>query len=126
MEIQKKVTNNKFNMFCIIKECKKLQEKSIPFLSFIEYTINVKTNKKSWELKRRYKDFDALQSTLIKNNIKNLPKLPSKAIFISEKIIKERKIKLQKYLNSLLIRNDIYSLDSIFDFIELKKKNFYK
>ena len=108
----------------MVQECKKLKEKLMPFLSYIEYTITVKTNKKIWKIKKRYKDFDKLNSILIKNNIRNLPKLPTKAFFISQKIINERKIKLQRYLNNLLRRDDIYYLDSIFDFIQLKKEDF--
>jgi len=117
----------KFDIICIFQECKKVQEKSMPilrFLNYVEYTILVKTNKRIWEIKKRYSDFHNLNSTLKKNNTKNLPKLPKKAIFNSEKIIKERKIKLQRYLNNLLLRDDIYSLDSIFDFIELRKEDF--
>lgn len=124
LNISKNQNSKKFDITCKIKDCKRKHQKLIPFLSYIEYTILVKTNKKSWEIKRRYKDFDELHITLQKNNIKNLPKLPEKALFISENIIKERKIKLQKYLNSLLRRNDIYFIDSIFDFIELKKEDF--
>lgn len=114
----------KFEILCSIKSAKRSFEKLIPFMTFIKYTIIIETTKNDWEIKKRYTDFDNLHNDLIKSNIKNLPKLPSKAIFMSANIIEERKILFEKYLNSLLAREDIYSLDQIFDFIELKKEDF--
>jgi hypothetical protein len=125
-ENNKKNNNEKFDISCKFTSTNKCPEKFFPFLSFTEYTIVLNTNKKKWEIKKRFNDFDTLNSELKKFNIKNLPKLPQKAIalFKSQEFIEERKKKLQKYLTSLLLREDIYSIDKIFDFIELKKEEY--
>lgn len=115
---------DKFDITCNITGYNQCREKIFSFISYNEYSIILKTNKKKWEIKRRFNDFDELNSNLKKSNIKNLPKLPQKAIFKTKIFIEERKSKLQKYLTNLLLRDDIYSIDSIFDFIELKKEEY--
>jgi len=119
-----KIDNEKSDITCNFTSAYKLPEKLFPFLSFTEYKIILKTNKKKWEIKKRFNDFDELNFNLKKSNIKNLPKLPKKALFKSADFIEERKTKLQKYLTSLLLRDDLYSIDQIFDFIELKKEEY--
>ncbi len=114
---------NPFNILCKITDYESCQEGFIPFFKFIEYKIILKTNKKSWQIKKRFKDFDELHKKLSKN-IKDLPKLPKKIIFKSEEILKNRKIMLQKYLTNLLRRDDVYNHDLIFDFILLKKEDY--
>jgi hypothetical protein len=113
-----------FDISCNIKEINKCKETVFPFLSYIEYKIFFTTNKKKWRINKRFKDFDNLHLSLQKMNVKNLPKLPQKTLFNSDKIVEERKIKLNKYLNSLLLRDDIYNIDPIFNFIELKKEDY--
>ena len=109
--------NEKFDITCIFSSSEKCGEKSwFKFISFIEYTITLKTNKKKWEIKKRFNDFDELNSNLQKINTKNLPKLPQKAFFKNKDFHEERVSKLQKYLTTLLLREDIYSIDLIFDF----------
>jgi hypothetical protein len=119
-----KIQNEKFDITCIFSSSEKCREKSFPFISFVEYTIILKTNKKVWELKKRFNDFDELNSNLTKSNIKNLPRLPQKALFKNKDFHEDRVSKLKKYLTSLLLREDIYSIDLIFDFIELKKEEY--
>lgn len=124
MDLQdNKLTGNKFSISCKIYNYESCQESFIPFFKFIEYKIFLKTNKKNWEIKKRFKDFDELHKKLSKS-IKNLPKLPPKTIFKSEEIINDRKIKLQKYLTNLLRRDDVYQHDLIFEFINLKKEDY--
>jgi len=113
----------KYYITCKISNYQSCSESIIPFFSYIEYKILFKTNKKTWEIKKRYKHFDELHKKLSKK-IKNLPKLPHKTIFKSQVIIDDRKIKLQKYLFNLLRRDDVYDHDLIFDFIELKKEEY--
>jgi len=112
-----------FNISCKITECNNCAESFLPFFTYVEYKINLKTNKKKWEIKKRFKDFDELHIKLSKK-VKNLPKLPQKIFFKSEEMLNERKIKLQKYLTNLLIRDDVYNHDLIFDFIQLKKEDY--
>lgn len=119
-----KIESEKFDICCNFISTNICREKSFPFLQYTEYKIILKTNKKKWEINKRYNDFDQLNSNLIKANIRNLPKLPQKAIFKSKDFISERKTKLQKYMTILLLRDDIYSIDLIFDFIELKKEEY--
>jgi len=116
-------SKEKFYITCKISNYESCSDSFIPFFGYIEYKITLKTNLKSWEIKRRYKHFDELHKRLSKK-IKNMPKLPNKTIFKSQEIINDRKIKLQKYLINLLRRDDIYNHDLIFDFIELKKEEF--
>lgn len=122
--ITNKERKNLFNISCEITNCESCPENYlIPFFKYVEYKITLKTNKKNWEIKKRFKDFDQLHKKLSKN-VKNLPKLPQKTIFKSEEILNDRKIKLQKYLTNLLRRDDVYNHDLIFDFIELKKEDY--
>jgi len=115
--------NNRFNITCKITDSESCAESFIPFFKYIEYKITLKTNKKIWEIQKRFKDFDALHKKL-SIKVKNLPKLPQKTIFKSEEILSDRKIKLQKYLTNLLRRDDVYNHDLIFDFIDLKKEDY--
>ncbi len=115
---------NSFSISCKITNCESCPGSFlIPFFKYVEYKITLKTNKKNWEIKKRFKDFDQLHKKLSKS-IKNLPKLPQKTIFKSDKILNDRKIQLQKYLTNLLRRHDVYNHDLIFDFIELKKEDY--
>ena len=115
--------NSKFTISCKITTYQSCQETFIPFFKYTEYKIILKTNKKCWEIRKRYKDFDELHKKLSKS-IKNLNKLPIKTIFKSDEIINDRKIKLQKYLTNLLRRDDVYKHDLLFDFVELSKEDY--
>lgn len=122
--IIKKERKSLFSISCKITNSETCPESFyIPFFKYVEYVIIFRTNKKNWEIKKRFKDFDELHKKLSKK-VKNLPKLPQKALFKSEEILKDRKIKLQKYLTTLLSRDDIYNHDQIFDFIDLKKEDY--
>ena len=114
---------NPFDITCKITDCESCQEGYFSFFKYIEYKIILKTNKKFWHIKKRYTDFYVLHQKLSKN-IKNLPKLPKKKIFKSEQILNDRKIILQKYLTTLLKRDDVYNQDLIFEFIQLKKEDY--
>ncbi len=118
-----KKSKSPFNISCKITEYENCGESFLPFFSYVEYKIDLKTNKKNWEVKKRFKDFDELHIKLSKK-VKDLPKLPEKTFFKSEEILNKRKIKLQKYLTNLLRRDDVYNHDLIFDFIQLKKEDY--
>ena len=100
------------------------EEKSFPFTKYFLFSINIKSNKRSWRISKRYKNFDDLQSSLIKKKLTNLPKLPPKKLFMSESALKERVTKLQKYSNSLLSRADVYQHEEILQFIDIEKEDF--
>lgn len=111
-------TKCKFNIYVKIVSHNIYKESY--FTRYVMFNINICTNGKNWEVQRRYKNFDDLHNKLSKK-ISNLPKLPPKKIFISDDMIKERKQNLQKYLNILLKREDIYRYNEIFEFIEMEK-----
>jgi hypothetical protein len=108
----------------IIDEYTQMEESSFPFKKYCQFSINIKSNKKSWKIFKRYKNFDDLQNSLIRKKLCNLPKLPPKRIFLSDADMKERISKLQKYLSNLLSRADVYKHEEILNFICIEKEEF--
>jgi hypothetical protein len=98
-------------------------EKTFPYAKFIEYELILNTKYKIWYIKRRYTIFDELHKKLMKN-FPNLPTLPKKAIFFnfSEKLIEERKIGLQNYLNQLFHIINFYTNTDLLEFIEIDRE----
>ena len=90
---------------------------------YVEYSINIKTDYRKWNLKKSYEDFCKLNNILSKI----LPDInvlfPPKRFFFknSENTIKERTIYFQKYLKFLLNKINIFSFEEIIDFIYLEK-----
>lgn len=115
----------KFNMELKIIGYEMTEELIFPFKKYILYIININTNAKTWEIKRRYTDFENLHKKLSKF-IKNLPKLPPKSIFLTDNKIKERQMLLKKYLNCLILnpKVDIYKHNEIFEFLEMEKEHY--
>jgi hypothetical protein len=115
---------SKFDINLKIINTSVCEENNFPFSKFIQYTIKINTNDKHWQIYRRYKNFHDLHNKLSNKKVSNLPKLPPKKLFPSEKELTERKQKLQKYLNILLTREDAYKHNEIFEFIEMEKEHF--
>ena len=88
------------------------------------YQIKCNLSGKSWELKRRYKEFSDLNEVL-KNNHGNLPPMPGKSLFKLKKPeqLEKRKMGLNSYLRDLVGRMDVYSNNSFIDFFELNQHN---
>jgi len=122
MEVNRDI--NKYNLKISIKDSNIYEEKKFPFSKYMMYTLKITTNKKSWEIKRRYKNFDDLHKKLKNKKILILPKLPPKKLFLNEDDKKERQEKLEKYLNELFCRVDVYKHDEVLEFIELEKEHF--
>jgi hypothetical protein len=108
----------------VIQEYTLMEETSFPFKKYCQFSIDMKSNKRSWKIFKRYKNFDDLQNMLIKKKLTNLPKLPPKRIFLSEADLKERISKLQKYLSTLISRPDVYKHEEILNFICIEKEDF--
>jgi len=118
-------TKKKFNIYVKIVNSNLCEENKFPFnKKFNLYTIKINTNDGQREISRRYTNFYELHEKLKNKKIVNLPKLPPKKIFPSETELFERKQKLQKYLNSLLTRDDAYKHNEILEFIEMEKEHY--
>lgn len=86
------------------------------------YNIDLKMGSAEWKVSRRYKDFEKLHEELKKNNGR-IPDLPSKSILPLNKQedIEQRRLGLEKYLQYLLPRLDIYSNPSFHEFTDLEE-----
>ncbi len=94
------------------------------FGAYTEYTIKICTNLTSWHVKKRFSDFEKL-NTELSDKISPLPKLPRKTFFnMSSKTITERMITLEDYLNQLLSKQNLLSFPNIMQFIEREKELF--
>ena len=97
---------------------------SYGFGSFTEYSIDISTNLTSWQITKRYSDFEKLNIQLA-NRINPLPKLPPKSFFcLNDRVISERKIALEDYLNQLLSKHNLYAFPAIMEFIGMEKELF--
>jgi hypothetical protein len=119
--MESNLKKTKFFIYIKIISKETCKEKYFPYSKYTQYAIKIFTNDKTWELKKRYSNFYELHQTLSKK-FNNIPKFPPKKIFKSDEFIKERQEKLEKYINILLTREDIYKFDEIFDFIEMEKE----
>lgn len=84
------------------------------------YKISLKIEGCKWELKKRFSDFHDLNECLKKVN-GNLPALPGKTLFRikSHEEIDKRREGLERYLQNLAERVDIYSSQIFVKFLEL-------
>ena len=119
--MESNIKKSKFFIYIKIISKETCKEKTFPYSKYIQYTIKIFTNDKSWELKKRYSNFYELNQALSKK-FNNVPKFPPKKIFKSDSFIRDRQEKLEKYLNILLSREDVYKFDEIFDFIQMEKE----
>lgn len=82
------------------------------------YEIKLYTAYKTWDIHKRYSEFVELRKKLELKNIKNLPNLPPKILFINEQKLNERQLNLEEFLNDLFKRVNILKYPLIIDFIE--------
>lgn len=88
---------------------------------YVIYKVNLSTFYKNWMVGKRYSDFETLHKAL-EGKIGDLPEFPPKRYFKnSDSTIKERKTKLENYLNYLFKRVNICSFSEIMDFVEMDK-----
>ena len=111
----------KFFIYIKIISIETCKEKHFPYSKYTQYKIKIFSNDKIWELNRRYSSFYELNQKISKK-FNNIPKFPPKKLFTTNAVIKERQEKLEKYLNIILNRDDVYKFDEIFDFIEMEKE----
>ncbi len=118
MEISKK----RFLLEAHIVNHRESVEKKFPYSKYTEYEVMFNSKYKIWRIYRRYSQFDELHKKLSKT-IKNLPTLPQKAFFnFSTKLIEERKVGLQNYMNQLFHVLNVYSNSDLLEFIEVEKE----
>lgn len=89
--------------------------------NYILFEIKLSTPYKSWSIYKRYSQFAQLRKTLESKNIKNLPELPKKLLFINEQKLNERQLGLEEFLNRLFRDINILKYQVIIDFIECPK-----
>jgi len=84
------------------------------------YTISIRSEGLSWDINRRYKEFEFLHKKL-KQVCGKLPILPKKTLFKikSEADKEKRKLKLNEYLQVLAERNDTSTNQYFLEFTEV-------
>ena len=82
------------------------------------FEIKLYTPYKTWTIHKRYSEFVELKNKLEEINIKKLPNLPPKLLFINEQKLNERQLSLEEFLNDLFKRVNILKYSLIIDFIE--------
>ena len=91
---------------------------SIFIKNYILFEIKLYTPYKSWIIHKRYSQFAQLRNQLESKNIKNLPVLPPKVLFINEQKLNERQSGLEEFMNQLFKNINILKYPIIIDFIE--------
>jgi hypothetical protein len=86
--------------------------------NYILFEIKLCTPYKSWSTHKRYSQFEQLRKNLESKNIKTLPELPPKLLFINEQKLNERQLGLEEFLNKLFRNINILKYQIIIDFIE--------
>ena len=86
--------------------------------NYILFEIKLYTPYKSWIIHKRYSQFAQLRNQLESKNIKNLPVLPPKVLFINEQKLNERQLGLEEFMNQLFRNINILKYPIIIDFIE--------
>ena len=89
--------------------------------NYILFEIKLYTPYKSWIIYKRYSQFAQLRNQLESKNIKNLPVLPPKILFINEQKLNERQLGLEEFMNQLFRNINIFKYPIIIDFIECPK-----
>ena len=82
------------------------------------FEIKLYTPYKTWTIHKRYSEFVELKKKLEEINVKKLPNLPPKLLFINEQKLNERQLSLEEFLNDLFKRVNILKYSLIIDFIE--------
>ena len=99
--------------YSIIENPNKLFKKN-----YVLFELKLYTPYKAWIIHKRYSDFVQLRKKLESNNLKNLPKLPPKILFLNEQKLNERQLILEEFINELFKAVNILKYPLILDFIE--------
>ena len=99
--------------YSIIENPNKLFKKN-----YVLFELKLYTPYKAWIIHKRYSDFVQLRRKLESNNLKNLPKLPPKILFLNEQKLNERQLILEEFINELFKAVNILKYPLILDFIE--------
>lgn len=86
--------------------------------NYVSFEIKLYTPYKTWIIHKRYSQFAQLKKQLESKNIKNLPNLPPKLLFMNEQKLNERQLSLEEFLNELFRNVNILKYQVIIDFIE--------
>ena len=86
--------------------------------NYILFEIKLYTPYKSWLIHKRYSEFVELKKRLEEKNVKNIPNLPPKILFINEQKLSERQLCLEEFINELFKRINILKYPLIIEFIE--------
>ena len=117
-----KSKDNKIFILVSIREHIKKEEDYFPYCSYIEYRVHVETKYRKWYVDKRYNSFQLLHEE-IQRKLSPLPRFPEKRIFnMSEKIIRERKILFEEYLNYVLQKTNFITNLHILDFLRIDKE----
>ena len=93
---------NKDEITCRFTDHKVRKENYFPYFKYTLYDIKVEYKDLSWTIHRRYNEFLVLHNKL-KTLIINIPFMPIKCLFAKrKKVIDERILFLENYLNSVL------------------------
>lgn len=84
------------------------------------YVIELKENDRTWEVRKRYREFHSLNSKFIKKKGIKIP-LPPKVLIgnMKEANIHKRRISLQMFLTSILSNEALYDSAEIREFLEI-------
>jgi len=114
----------KLEINCRITDSILIQDDKFPYSKYITYVIKIFTKFNDWEIRRRFKNFEELNSKLIKLKHSS-SKLPSKKLFnLSPEVIAERKDCLEVYLNQIVNNNNLGNCKEILEFIELDQDTY--
>lgn len=86
----------------------------------VEYLLRVSCEGRSWQLKKRFSEFAALQETLVKR-LHSVPALPAKSVVrqFDAEHLESRKQGLSQYLQSLCQRRDVLNCPEVQEFLGL-------
>eukprot|EP00916_Digyalum_oweni_P006045 GHVL01010417.1.p1 GENE.GHVL01010417.1~~GHVL01010417.1.p1 ORF type:complete len:532 (+),score=113.03 GHVL01010417.1:25-1596(+) len=94
--------------------------------STFTYKISISNKGTTWELSKRYSDFDNFVSCLNYNRFGLIPSLPPKTLFgkpTDDENVKIRQKQLQEFLNRLLARPDLRTSHITLDFLSFDTRN---
>jgi hypothetical protein len=107
----------RFEIFCEFTSNTIRKEKSFPYNEYTEYSIKIYTYDKSWTIHKRYREFAILHNKLLQL-IDDLPFFPKKKLFsTNEKIINERILLLENYLNEVLKKLNSQLFSKLYEFL---------
>jgi hypothetical protein len=95
------------------------QDKGVMFVpsEYTEYEFVVQWGERRWVVRRRYREFSALDKALDETLPESvqLPEFPPKAAFnrMSPSLVRTRRMELEKYLRAILRDADLSALDQV-------------